>query len=146
MADEDGDTGSKTPGPQPQTPGAQTPGGESPGNQTPGPESEWDFDFARRLMGKYVMASFNYVERDGVTVREVEQVHGVVIDANRDEGFTLALRGARKGETILLPPNPSSFVKLAPGKYRLYATDERVVNPDYTSLWKIVVDAETKPE
>jgi hypothetical protein len=97
-------------------------------------------------MGKYVMASFNYVERDGVTVRDVEQVHGVVIDANRDDGFTLALRGARKGETILLPPNPFSFVKLAPGKYRLSATDERVVNPDYTSLWKIVVDAEHKSD
>ncbi len=111
-----------------------------------GPESEWDFDFARRLMGKYVMASFSYIETDGVTVREHEQVHGVVIDATRDEGFTLALRGSRKGETMLLPPNPSSFVKLAPGKYRLSATGERVINPDYTSLWRIVVDAEHKSE
>jgi hypothetical protein len=110
-----------------------------------GPESEWDFDFARRLMGKYVMASFSYLKPDGVTVREHEQVHGIVIDATRDEGFTLALRGSRKGETIVLPPNPSAFVKLAPGNYRLSSTNERVVNPDYTSLWK-VVDAENKSD
>jgi hypothetical protein len=110
-----------------------------------GPEAEWDFDFARRLMGKYIMASFSYLKPDGVTVREHEQVHGVVIDATRDEGFTLALRGARKGETIVLPPNPSAFVKLAPGNYRLSSTNERVVNPDYTSLWR-VVDAENKTD
>jgi hypothetical protein len=49
MADKEGDTG--------------------PEASYTGPESEWDFDFARRLMGKYVMASFNYLEPDGVTVR-----------------------------------------------------------------------------
>jgi len=102
------------------------------------PEHEWDADFARRLLGKYVMASMNYVEADGTTVRRLEQYHGVVIDANPEDGFTLALRGKHKGKTIVLPPNPASFVKLAPGKYRLSATDEKVVNPDYTSLWKIV--------
>jgi len=104
----------------------------------PGPENDWDVGFARRLLGKYVMASMNYLEADGTTVRRLEQYHGVVIDANQVDGFTLALRGKYAGKTIVLPPNPSSFVKLAPGKYRLSATDEKVVNPDYTSLWKIV--------
>lgn len=98
---------------------------------------EWDEALAAELVGKYVIAGFIHLERDGISVREKRQVHGVILDAQRDEGFHLALRGHGLGETIILPPNTSAFVKLSRGRYRLKGTDETVSNPDYTSLWTI---------
>ncbi|WP_034996468.1 hypothetical protein [Beijerinckia mobilis] len=98
---------------------------------------EWDDGLAAELIGKYVIAGFVHLERDGISVREKVQVHGVILDANREEGFQLALRGEGEGQTMLLPANTNAFVKAKPGRYRLKGSNERVINPDYIGLWTI---------
>ncbi|WP_026606853.1 hypothetical protein [Methylocapsa acidiphila] len=97
----------------------------------------WDPALARKLVGKYVIAGFIYLEPDGATVRERVQVHGVIVEAAAPSGFVLSLRGKRAGETMTLPPDTRAFVKAGPGKYRLKGTNELVRDPDYTSLWTI---------
>ncbi|HYP57366.1 MAG TPA: hypothetical protein VEQ35_03670 [Beijerinckia sp.] len=106
-------------------------------DDTDAPTTEWDEALAASLIGKYVIAGFIYLERDGISVRERVQVHGIVVDATRGEGFTLSLKGKRLGETLTLPPNTNAFIKADAGKYRLKGTNELVYDPDYTSLWTI---------
>jgi len=100
--------------------------------------SEWDQAFAANLIGKHIIAGFIYLGSDGVTVEKRVQVHGIIRDASPENGFTLELKGERAGETMTLPANTGAFFKADPGRYRLKDTNERVQNPDYTSLWTII--------
>ncbi len=100
--------------------------------------SEWDPVFAAHLIGKYVIAGIVYLAGDGVTVEKRVQVHGIIREASLENGFTLELKGERAGETMVLPANTKAFFKADPGRYRLKESNERVQNPDYTSLWTIL--------
>lgn len=99
--------------------------------------SDWDEVLASKLIGKYVIAGFIYLASDGISVEKRMQVHGIILDANPEEGFTLSLKGKRLGETMQLPANTSAFIEASRGRYRLKGTDELVYDPDYTSLWTI---------
>jgi hypothetical protein len=100
--------------------------------------SEWDAAVAENLIGKYVIAGIVYVASDGVTVEKRVQVHGIIVEASHENGFTLELKGERAGEKMTLPADTRAFFKADPGRYRLKDSNERVQNPDYTSLWTII--------
>jgi hypothetical protein len=98
---------------------------------------EWDEALASKLIGKHVIAGFVYLASDGISIEKRMQVHGVILDADPETGFTLSLKGKRLGETMMLPASTSGFVEASHGRYRLKGTDELVYDPDYTSLWTI---------
>src|SRR5205085_844425 len=58
-----------------------------------------------------------------------EQFHGVIVTA--DQGGVVVER-ADNGARVSLPPE---LMEAAPGEYRLRATGEVVVNPDYLAKW-----------
>lgn len=98
---------------------------------------QWDAALAASLVGKYVIVGFIYLEPDGTTVRERDQVHGIVTDVGPETGILLSLRGGHEGEVLTLPANTRAFAVASPGPYRLQASDEVVWDPDYTSLWTV---------
>jgi hypothetical protein len=106
------------------------------------PSSDYDrppFDsaFALELIGKYVLVGVTVEDRRGETRRQ-EQFHGIVVAANAVSGINLVLRGTRDGERKWLPPATHVFSAAPRGTYSLRATNETVVDPDYTSQWVLV--------
>lgn len=49
----------------------------------------------------------------------------------------LHLRGSREGGTVRPPPGLGNLALARPGRDRLRATGEVVVDPDYTTTWTI---------
>jgi len=97
----------------------------------------FDPEFARELIGKYVLVGVTIEDRRGETLRQ-EQFHGTVVSANADSGINLVLCGTREGESKTLPPATHVFREIPPGSYNLRGTGETVIDPDYTSQWVLV--------
>jgi hypothetical protein len=95
---------------------------------------QWDEAFARALEGAVVLVGITHNDPAGP---RQEQFYGTVIEANPAEGIALRLDGAHAGETYWLPPDLRAFAPASPGSYRLRATGEVVVDPDYTTSWTI---------
>jgi len=93
----------------------------------------WDQRFADQLDGAVVLVGMTYNEPSG---KRVEQFFGTVIATHETEGVTLLLEGTRSGETFRLPPDLRAFFPAKPGSYRLRATGEIVVDPDFTTTWE----------
>lgn len=93
---------------------------------------EWQPRKAEKLLGTTVIVGLTYDEPGGT---RQEQFYGTVMSADPNEGITLRLDGRRSGEFYTLPPDIRAFSPARPGEYRLRATGEVVVNPDYTTTW-----------
>lgn len=89
---------------------------------------------AAELLGKHVLVGMTYLDHHG-DLEERVQFHGVVVIANRESGIVLEL--AATGGYFALPPDPTCFLDAAPGEYRLRATGEVVVDPDFTTSWTL---------
>jgi hypothetical protein len=100
------------------------------------PSGLWDDAVAAQILGKTVLVGMSYPAQGGAPERH-EQFHGVVAKAERGHGILLDLAGSRAGEQHLLPAVTSALVPAAPGIYRLRATGEEVVDPDYISTWTV---------
>ena len=87
---------------------------------------------AEKLLGATVIVGLTFEEPDGT---RQDQFFGTVMSADPNEGITLKLDGGRAGEFYTLPPDLRAFAPAPPGEYRLRATGEVVLNPDYTSTW-----------
>jgi hypothetical protein len=64
----------------------------------------------------------------------------VIEHADAEEGIGVRLIAPGQPwdrELYTLPPDLSSLSDAAPGAYRLRATGETVVDPDFTSTWEI---------
>lgn len=96
----------------------------------------WDAELARPLLGKTVLIGLTYRTRDGSVDRQ-EQLYGTVRSIDAQAGIEVELAGTRLGDKYWLPPQTSNFHRASPGTYRLKATGEDVVNPDYVSTWEI---------
>ena len=95
---------------------------------------EFDAEFAKRLVGKYVLIGIAVQDRRGELKRQ-KQFHGTVLSADAQSGIKVALKGVREGEEEWLPPATSVFEPAEPGVYRLRSTDEEVTDPDFTASW-----------
>ena len=84
---------------------------------------------AKALLGKVVLVGVTYVDVVG-EIDQVVQFAGKVISV--DPGVVVDL-GAQ--ELFHLPADLDAFVAATPGEYRLPASGQVVVNPDYFSTW-----------
>ncbi len=100
-----------------------------------------DAAFAERqlaaYLGKYVLITMTFYDEDGDVVTQ-QQVHGIIVKADRARGFGVALQGVWEGETLWLPPDVRGFSPARRGEYRLHATSEIIYDPDLISTWEIM--------
>lgn len=101
-------------------------------------EPDFDLALASSYVGKYILIGVSYFDAAGNFI-EQKQMHGVVSSAS-PEGLTISLRGAREGESWVMPPNLDSVSVASPGLYSLRSTGEEIENPDLLSTWNV-----TKP-
>jgi hypothetical protein len=99
-----------------------------------------DFDqaVADSYVGKYILVGVTYLDHFGKEIERL-QMHGVIESADT-KGIKILLRGARSGETWIMPPTLDSISPAKPGQYTLHSTGEIIENPDLLSTWAV-----TKP-
>jgi hypothetical protein len=85
------------------------------------------------LLGKTVLVGITRVNHENELVSQ-HQYYGRV--ESLDDGL-VHIRVAGTDEDFTLPPDASAFANARPGSYRLRATGEVVVNPDFTSSWTV---------
>ena len=85
------------------------------------------------LLGRTVRVGITRVDHNNRRVRQ-DQFHGRV--ESLDDGL-VHIRVAGTGKDFTLPPEVSAFTRAQPGLYRLRATGEVVVDPDFTSSWTV---------
>jgi hypothetical protein len=101
----------------------------------------WDETIAESVVGKVVLVGLTYLEADG-TLMEQQQFFGMVVSADSCKGILLSLKGQRAGEEYNLPPDTRAIEIAAAGEYRLRATGEVVIDPDFTAMFSITKPAD----
>ena len=96
----------------------------------------WDEDVAAELIGKLVLIGLTEYD-DAENVVKQWQLHGHIVETRKGEGIVVALEGVRAGETYMLPPSTSAFIKGNPGAYTLRTTKEVIHDPDLLATWRI---------
>ncbi len=95
----------------------------------------FDDAVAADLVGSIVLVGLTYTRPDGEVTSKF-QVYGMVTAATRETGITIEVHSEIwKGQTMTLPPQTNAFEKARPGEYRLRATGETLVDPDYATTW-----------
>src|SRR5262249_20153564 len=87
-------------------------------------------------VGKYVLVTMTYYDEDGDVLAQ-QQVHGVIVRADRVRGIGVALQGVWEGEMLWLPPDVHGVSPARRGEYQLHSTSEIVYDPDLISTWDI---------
>lgn len=105
-------------------------------------EPYFDDDDAKAIIGKRVLVGITRRTRDD-EVTGLEQFHGEVVRATREEGIILRVNEA--GEERWIPPDLSRLEPAAPGHYRLKGTGEAVVDPDFLSTWTVYPPEQADP-
>ena len=102
---------------------------------------------AELLIGKHVLVGITRLDHSGQLISQ-EQFHGHVTAIDTSVHIRLST-----GLDYALPPDAASFLPAQPGEYRLRATGEVVVDPDFTTSWTITAPPpewkpadETNPE
>lgn len=106
----------------------------------PGPY--FDEEEAKALIGKHLLVGVTYRDRNE-EVTGVEQFHGEIVRASREEG--IILRSGGSGEERMVPPDLSSLEPAPPGRYRLKGSGEVVVDPDFLSTWTVYPPEDSEP-
>lgn len=89
-----------------------------------------------RWIGKTVLIGLSYEDETGHIHRR-EQLWGEIASVDPHSGFTIQLKGAYAGYTYPLPPEPRGLKVARRGEYRLKATGELLVDPDFVSTWVV---------
>ena len=93
------------------------------------PDSGFDEDFAEGFIGKTLLVGVTVRDADGGVARQ-EQLHGVIVQVSA-HGIDVELGGANEGTVWRMPPFLDDLAVAGPGTYRLRATGESVVDPDF---------------
>ena len=101
----------------------------------------WDENIAKGVVGKVLLVGLTYLEADGNLI-EQQQFFGTVVSADSRKGILLSLKGQRAGEQFKLPPDTRAIEIAAAGEYRLRATGEVVIDPDFSALFSITKQAD----
>jgi hypothetical protein len=91
-------------------------------------------------IGKHLLVGITYLDHEGKLL-EQNQFHGEIVRINENEGIVIRLHDS--DEEFKLPPSVKSLQPAPPGEYRLRATGEVVVNPDFITTW---TKSKAKPE
>lgn len=94
----------------------------------------WDDLLAADLPGKLVLVGLTYFDSQDRVIED-QQFFGRVVFAHPANGILLNLEGRRSGEQYTLPPDIRSLRAASAGEYKLRATGEIVVDPDFTILF-----------
>lgn len=97
-------------------------------------EPHFDEEEAKAIIGKHLLVGVTHRSYNE-EITGIEQFHGEVIRASHEEGIILRLSGS--GEERWVPPDLSRLEPAAPGNYKLKASGEVVVNPDFLSTWNV---------
>ena len=85
------------------------------------------------LQGKVFLIGLTFIDKKGELIEQY-QTYGTVLELT-NEGL---IRIKRKDETIFqMPYDKETINKAENGEYRLRATKEVVINPDYIMTWEI---------
>jgi len=97
-------------------------------------ESYFDDEEAKGIIGKHLLVGVTHRNhQDEIT--GIEQFHGEIIRASREEGIIIRLSG--NSEKRWVPPDLSRLEPAPPGRYTLKGTGEVVVDPDFISTWTV---------
>jgi len=77
--------------------------------------------------GKRVIVGITFLDSEDAPVEQF-QMHGRVVQASEADGIVLV---RPDGGRFVIPPSPQWFKAARPGEYRLRASGEVVVDPDY---------------
>jgi len=94
----------------------------------------FDEEEAKEIIGKHLLVGVTRRDQED-QILDIEQFHGEIIRASRDEGIIVLLSGST--EERWLPPDLSRLEEAAPGNYRLRGSGEVVVDPDFVSTWTV---------
>jgi hypothetical protein len=97
-------------------------------------EPYFDEEKAKAIIGKHLLVGVthrNHYEE----ITGLEQFHGEIIRASREEGIILRLSGS--GEERWVPPDLSRLEPASPGQYKLKGSGEIVTDPDLLSTWTV---------
>ena len=97
-------------------------------------EPHFDEEEAKAIIGKHLLVGVTHRNHSD-EVTGLEQFHGEIIRASREEGIILRLSGSDKERWV--PPDLSRLEPAAPGNYRLKDSGEVVVDPDLLSTWTV---------
>jgi len=86
----------------------------------------------RWLIGKRVLVGITELSQSG-EVLELRQFVGRIIAVDLDHGIALQLKDASQ---YWLPPDHRVLKRARPGEYRLRATGEVIVDPDFITTWE----------
>jgi hypothetical protein len=97
-------------------------------------EPYFDDEEAQFIIGKHLLVGVTYRNHSDEITR-IEQFHGEIVRASREEGIILRLNGSDAERWV--PPDLSRLEEAAPGNYRLKDSGEVVVDPDLLSTWVV---------
>ena len=97
-------------------------------------EPYFDDEEAKAIIGKHVLVGVTH-RNHADEVTGIEQFHGRIVRASREDGIIVCLIDS--DEERWVPPDLSRLEPAAPGKYRLKASGEVVVDPDFLSTWTV---------
>jgi len=97
-------------------------------------EPYFDEEEAKAIIGKRLLVGVTHRNHND-EVTGLEQFHGEIIRASREEGIILRLSGS--GEERWVPPDLSRLEPAAPGQYKLKGSGETVTDPDLLSMWTV---------
>ena len=92
---------------------------------------------ARGYLGKRVLIGMTYLDHDETLIAQ-EQFHGVIV---RIDDYGIVVKLHKSNEEFNLPPDLSALKKASKGEYRLYSTNEVVLDPDFLVRWTVIKPA-----
>jgi len=93
-----------------------------------------DQELANTYIGKHLLIGVTYLDHEDNFI-EQKQFHGNIVRINDKEG--IVLRVHESNEEFKLPPDLKTLQKAPKGEYRLQATNEIVVDPDFLTTWTL---------
>jgi hypothetical protein len=94
-----------------------------------------------RYIGKRLLVGITYLDKNEQVTR-LEQFHGLVVRINKNEGIVVKINDLNTER--FLPPDLDQIHEASPGDYKLKASGEIVVNPDYIATWARYESKESK--
>jgi hypothetical protein len=86
------------------------------------------------FIGKTVLIGITYMTHDDQFISQ-DQFYGEIVSYHSGQGIEVRLKGRREGEVYRLPPDLKQLHWAEHGEYKLRATGEVVVDPDFTTSW-----------
>lgn len=87
------------------------------------------------LQDKTILIGLTFIDNEGELIEQY-QTHGIVSELT-DDGL---IKVRRKDNTIFQIPYDKDIIKKAEqGEYKLRATKEVVINPDFITTWEISI-------